>query len=67
MTTLPDGKTFRIRFHSSTLRMPSNVILVRDTTRALADLARWHRSRFDVPVISLANITDMSDGKIVVE
>ncbi len=34
-------------------RMPANVILVKDTTRALADLARWHRSRFTVPVIGI--------------
>jgi UDP-N-acetylmuramoyl-tripeptide--D-alanyl-D-alanine ligase len=34
-------------------RMPSNVILVKDTTQALGDLARWHRSRFSVPVVGI--------------
>jgi len=34
-------------------RVPSNVIRVADTTRALGDLARWHRTRFDVPVVAI--------------
>lgn len=34
-------------------RMPANVILVKDTTRALGDIARWYRSRYDVPVIAI--------------
>ena len=34
-------------------RVPSTVIRVTDTTKALGDLARWHRSRFDVPVVGV--------------
>ena len=34
-------------------RLPPNGIVVKDTVRALGDLARWHRSRFDVPVIGI--------------
>jgi UDP-N-acetylmuramoyl-tripeptide--D-alanyl-D-alanine ligase len=34
-------------------RVPANVVRVKDTTRALGDLARWHRSRFDVPVVGI--------------
>src|SRR5205814_10638314 len=34
-------------------RVPGNVIRVADTTRALGDIARFHRSRFDVPVIGI--------------
>ena len=34
-------------------RVPGNVIRVRDTTKALGDIARWHRSRFDVPVVGI--------------
>jgi UDP-N-acetylmuramoyl-tripeptide--D-alanyl-D-alanine ligase len=34
-------------------RVPANVIRVADTTRALGDLARFHRTRFDVPVIGI--------------
>lgn len=34
-------------------RVPSTVVRVADTTRALGDLARWHRSRFDVPVVAV--------------
>ena len=34
-------------------RVPGNVIRVPDTTRALGDIARFHRSRFDVPVIGI--------------
>jgi UDP-N-acetylmuramoyl-tripeptide--D-alanyl-D-alanine ligase len=34
-------------------RVPGNVIRVRDTTAALGDLARFHRSRFDVPVVAI--------------
>jgi UDP-N-acetylmuramoyl-tripeptide--D-alanyl-D-alanine ligase len=34
-------------------RIPPNGIVVKDTVRALGDLARWHRSRFDVPVIGI--------------
>jgi UDP-N-acetylmuramoyl-tripeptide--D-alanyl-D-alanine ligase len=34
-------------------RVPGNVIRVRDTTAALGDIARFHRSRFDVPVIGV--------------
>jgi UDP-N-acetylmuramoyl-tripeptide--D-alanyl-D-alanine ligase len=44
-------------------RMPANVILVKDTTRALGDLARWHRSRFQVPVIGITG----SCGKTTVK
>jgi UDP-N-acetylmuramoyl-tripeptide--D-alanyl-D-alanine ligase len=44
-------------------RMPSNVILVRNTTTALGDLARWHRSRFDVPVVGITG----SCGKTTVK
>jgi UDP-N-acetylmuramoyl-tripeptide--D-alanyl-D-alanine ligase len=44
-------------------RMPSNVILVRDTTRALGDLARWYRSRYDVPVVGITG----SCGKTTVK
>lgn len=44
-------------------RMPSNAIIVKDTTRALGDLARWHRSRFDVPVIGITG----SCGKTTVK
>ena len=34
-------------------RVPGNVIRVADTTRALGDIARFHRSRFDVPVVGI--------------
>ena len=34
-------------------RIPPNAIVVGDTTKALGDLARWHRSRFDVPVVGI--------------
>jgi UDP-N-acetylmuramoyl-tripeptide--D-alanyl-D-alanine ligase len=34
-------------------RVPGNVIRVRDTTAALGDIARFHRSRFDVPVVGV--------------
>ena len=34
-------------------RVPANVVRVKDTTKALGDLARWHRSRFDVPVVGV--------------
>lgn len=44
-------------------RVPGNVIRVRDTTRALADLARYHRSRFDVPVVAVTG----SCGKTTVK
>lgn len=44
-------------------RMPANVIRVKDTTRALGDIARWHRSRFDVPVIGITG----SCGKTTVK
>ena len=44
-------------------RMPANVILVKDTTKALGDLARWYRSRFDVPVIGITG----SCGKTTVK
>ncbi|MCB1940165.1 MAG: UDP-N-acetylmuramoyl-tripeptide--D-alanyl-D-alanine ligase, partial [Rhodocyclaceae bacterium] len=44
-------------------RMPRNVIVVRDTKRALGDLARWQRSRFDVPVIGVTG----SCGKTTVK
>ncbi len=44
-------------------RMPSNAIVVRDTVKALGDLARWHRSRFDVPVIGITG----SCGKTTVK
>ncbi|MFV1959882.1 MAG: Mur ligase family protein, partial [Planctomycetota bacterium] len=48
---------------ASFARMPANVILVRDTTRALGDLARWYRSRFDVPVVGVTG----SCGKTTVK
>ncbi len=44
-------------------RMPANAIIVGDTTRALGDLARWYRSRFDVPVIGITG----SCGKTTVK
>ncbi len=44
-------------------RMPRNVIVVPDTKRALGDLARWQRSRFDVPVIGVTG----SCGKTTVK
>ena len=44
-------------------RMPPGAIVVKDTTRALGDLARWHRSRFDVPVIGITG----SCGKTTVK
>jgi UDP-N-acetylmuramoyl-tripeptide--D-alanyl-D-alanine ligase len=44
-------------------RVPGNVVRVRDTTRALADLARYHRSRFDVPVVAVTG----SCGKTTVK
>jgi len=44
-------------------RMPANVIRVKDTTRALGDLARWYRSRFDIPVIGITG----SCGKTTVK
>jgi len=34
-------------------RIPPNAIVVKDTVKALGDLARWHRTRFDVPVIGI--------------
>jgi UDP-N-acetylmuramoyl-tripeptide--D-alanyl-D-alanine ligase len=34
-------------------RVAPNLVRVPDTTKALGDLARWHRSRFDVPVIGI--------------
>lgn len=45
------------------VRMPANVILVKDTTKALGDLARWHRSRFAVPVVGITG----SCGKTTVK
>jgi UDP-N-acetylmuramoyl-tripeptide--D-alanyl-D-alanine ligase len=44
-------------------RLPPNAIVVRDTVRALGDLARWHRSRFDVPVVGITG----SCGKTTVK
>jgi UDP-N-acetylmuramoyl-tripeptide--D-alanyl-D-alanine ligase len=44
-------------------RLPANAIVVRDTRAALGDLARWHRSRFDVPVIAVTG----SCGKTTVK
>lgn len=44
-------------------RMPTHAIVVRDTVKALGDLARWHRSRFDVPVIGITG----SCGKTTVK
>ncbi len=44
-------------------RIPANAIIVRDTVNALGDLARWHRSRFDVPVIGITG----SCGKTTVK
>lgn len=44
-------------------RIPNNAIIVRDTVKALGDLARWHRSRFDVPVIGITG----SCGKTTVK
>ena len=34
-------------------RVQRTVIRVADTTKALGDIARWHRSRFDVPVVGI--------------
>ncbi|MFM8979077.1 MAG: UDP-N-acetylmuramoyl-tripeptide--D-alanyl-D-alanine ligase [Planctomycetia bacterium] len=34
-------------------RLPAHAIVVPDTTKALGDLARWHRSRFSVPVVGI--------------
>ncbi|MDD5078786.1 MAG: UDP-N-acetylmuramoyl-tripeptide--D-alanyl-D-alanine ligase [Candidatus Omnitrophica bacterium] len=39
--------------------VPCAVIAVRDTTRALGDIASFHRSRFDIPVIAITG----SNGK----
>ncbi len=44
-------------------RTPANVVVVRDTTRALGDLARWYRSQFDVPVVGVTG----SCGKTTVK
>ncbi len=44
-------------------RIPANAIVVRDTVKALGDLARWHRSRFDVPVVGITG----SCGKTTVK
>ncbi len=44
-------------------RMPSNVVVVKDTTKALGDIARWYRSQFDVPVIGVTG----SCGKTTVK
>jgi len=44
-------------------RIPPNGIVVQDTVKALGDLARWHRSRFDVPVIGITG----SCGKTTVK
>lgn len=44
-------------------RMPANTIVVKDTRAALGDLARWHRSRFDVPVVGITG----SCGKTTVK
>jgi len=44
-------------------RMPANVVVVKDTTRALGDLARWYRSRFEVPVVGITG----SCGKTTVK
>ncbi|MDF1699955.1 MAG: UDP-N-acetylmuramoyl-tripeptide--D-alanyl-D-alanine ligase [Planctomycetota bacterium] len=44
-------------------RIPPNAIVVKDTVKALGDLARWHRSRFDVPVIGITG----SCGKTTVK
>lgn len=44
-------------------RVPPNAIIVPDTVKALGDLARWHRSRFDVPVIGITG----SCGKTTVK
>ena len=44
-------------------RVPPNAIIVRDTVKALGDLARWHRSRFDVPVVGITG----SCGKTTVK
>lgn len=44
-------------------RIPPNAIIVPDTVRALGDLARWHRSRFDVPVVGITG----SCGKTTVK
>jgi len=48
---------------TDTSRIPANAIVVRDTVRALGDLARWHRSRFDVPVVGVTG----SCGKTTVK
>lgn len=44
-------------------RIPAGAIVVRDTVKALGDIARWHRSRFDVPVIGITG----SCGKTTVK
>lgn len=44
-------------------RLPPNTIVVKDTLRALGDLARWHRSRFDIPVVGITG----SCGKTTVK
>jgi UDP-N-acetylmuramoyl-tripeptide--D-alanyl-D-alanine ligase len=44
-------------------RVPPNAIVVRDTVKALGDIARWHRNRFDVPVIGITG----SCGKTTVK
>ncbi len=44
-------------------RRSANTIVVDDTTKALGDLARWHRTRFDVPVIGITG----SCGKTTVK
>ncbi len=44
-------------------RLPANTIVVKDTLIALGDLARWHRSRFDIPVIGITG----SCGKTTVK
>lgn len=41
----------------------SNILLVNDTLEALQELARWRRSRFDIPVIGITG----SNGKTIVK
>jgi len=58
------GASFTLVEHGTDrARVPNNAILVRDTVAALGDLARWHRSRFDVPVVGITG----SCGKTTVK
>ena len=59
-----NGASYSLVARDATLaRMPAKAIVVRDPKRALGDLARWHRTRFDVPVIGITG----SCGKTTVK